>query len=552
MGDMTQSAEAVAFAPPRSGMWELETTHHGVRPLSPLLRDAYKRAFEAGTKVLVAQYGLPLEGVQAELVHGCFYVRPQGLGEGDKPSPTPPKVIMKLLVRVHPGMRRRNRAAALAWQTKRWRQEVDHWFDVDREPLVERNLQLQSVDLTALDDAALADEIAVLLTHFETNMRRNLETHGGDLMPTGDLLVHCERWGISAGETGALLLGSSPTTVETAKLLSPVARAIAACEATPTSIEALRALSDEVRDAIDAWERLHAWRLVTTDDVDRPTLAELPSLQLAALLAAVDHDAIVASQPATDVDGVRARVPAADRALFDELVTEARYGMPQREDIRGICWNWPGGLLRRALVEAGRRLVNRGLAQSPEHAAELFPQELTELLMSGSGPSGSELAERAALRDRIEALPPPRVLGEVEAPPPLDTLPAPMARATAAMMANLVADATALDTEMLCGVGIGSQVYRGRACVVRDAADAVDRLQPGDVMIAAFTGPSFNSILPMLGALVVEEGGAMCHAAIVAREFGLPAVIGARGATSLIADGVEVEVDPYGGVVRHL
>jgi pyruvate,water dikinase len=127
-----------------------------------------------------------------------------------------------------------------------------------------------------------------------------------------------------------------------------------------------------------------------------------------------------------------------------------------------------------------------------------------------------------------------------------------MARATAALMANLQADFTAPDTPVLCGVGIGSQVYRGRACVVRDAVDALDRLQPGDVMIAAFTGPSFNSILPMLGALVVEEGGALCHAAIVAREFGLPAVIGARCATSLIADGSVVEVDPRRGVVRPL
>lgn len=552
MIDLTQSADTVAFASPRLGRWELETTHHGLRPLSPILRDAYKRAFEAGTKVLVERYGLPLEGVQAELVHGCFYVRPQGLGEGDKPQPTPPKVLTKVLVRLHPGLRRRNRAAALAWQSKRWRQEVDQWFDVDRAPLVERNLQLQSIDLTALDDASLAAEIGVLLAHFETNMRRNLETHGGDLMPTGDLLVHCERWGISAGETGAILVGSSPATVETAELLSPVARALAGCDANPTSTDAVRALGNEVAEAIDEWEQLHTWRLVTSDDVDRPTLAELPSLRLAAVLAAVDQDERAASRPATDEAGLRERVPATERALYDELVVEARYGMRQREDIRGICWNWPGGLLRRALLEAGRRLVERGSAESPEHAAELFPHELTELLTSGTGPSGAELAERAARRDQIEALPPPRVIGGVEDPPPLDTLPAPMARATAAMMANLLADATALDGEVLCGVGIGSQAYRGRACVVRDALDAVDRLRPGDVMIAAFTGPSFNSILPMLGALVVEEGGALCHAAIVAREFGLPAVIGARDATSLIADGVEVEVDPLGGVVRQL
>jgi pyruvate,water dikinase len=69
-------------------------------------------------------------------------------------------------------------------------------------------------------------------------------------------------------------------------------------------------------------------------------------------------------------------------------------------------------------------------------------------------------------------------------------------------------------------------------------------------MIAAFTGPSFNSIIPMLGALVVEEGGALCHAAIVAREFGLTALIGAPHAMTLVPDGATVEVDPVRGVVR--
>ena len=59
------------------------------------------------------------------------------------------------------------------------------------------------------------------------------------------------------------------------------------------------------------------------------------------------------------------------------------------------------------------------------------------------------------------------------------------------------------------------------ACIVTGTADAFERLEPGDVLIASFIGPSFNSILPMLGALVVEEGGPLCHATIVAREFGL-------------------------------
>ncbi len=553
MGDVTEAApskEALVFTPPRAGMWELETTHHGLRPLSPLIRDAYKRAFEAGIKAMVERYGLPLEGVDAELVHGCFYVRPRGLGEGDKPAATPPKVVMQLVARLHPGMRRRNRAAAAALTSKQWREEVDRWFAQDRDPLIEQNLDLQSVDLVGLDDDALATEITALLSHFERNARRNLETHGGDLIPVGDLVAHCERWGITAHEAAGLLVGSSPGTIETAELLSPVAHALAKCADPPASIDAIRALGPDVRDAVDAWERLHEWRLVTSDDVDRPTLAELEPLRLASLLATVDRDTVGTSPTDADVAAIRARVPASSRALFDELLTEARYGTRQREDIRGVCWNWPGGLVRRAMLEAGRRLTARGLLHSPEHAAELFPDELTQLLTRGTGPVASELAARAELRDRIEAIPPPRILGDVEAPPPLDALPAPMARVTAALLANIRADETPPDSEALHGLGIGAETYRGRACVVRDAGDAVDRLQPGDVMIAAFTGPSFNSIIPMLGALVVEEGGALCHAAIVAREFGMTALIGAQQATTLVPDGAMVEVDPVRGVVR--
>ena len=306
MSDLAQSSMPVAFSPPRAGMWELETTHHGLRPLSPLLREAYRRAFQDGTRQLVEAYGLPLEGVDAELVHGCFYVRPRGLGEGDKPSPTPPKIVMKVVTRLHPGLRRRNRAAAEAWRTKRWRQEVDQWFDRDRAPVVERNVELQSVDLRALDDAALVAELATLLDHFEALARRNLATHGGDLMPVGDLVAHCERWGVGVDEAAALLHGSSPATVETAELLRPVGRAVAASAKVPATVDELRALADDARDAIDEWRRLHTWRLVTSDDIDRPTLAELPALELAALLAATGD---AAANRQLDPEPVRERIP---------------------------------------------------------------------------------------------------------------------------------------------------------------------------------------------------------------------------------------------------
>ena len=150
----------------------------------------------------------------------------------------------------------------------------------------------------------------------------------------------------------------------------------------------------------------------------------------------------------------------------------------------------------------------------------------------------------------------PRWLGAEEAEPPLDAFPAPMARATRAMLANLAADATpppsTRGTGAVAGVGIGGTAYRGRACVVRDVMLSHDLLQPGDVLVAPFTGPSINSLLPAIGALVVEEGGALCHAAIVAREFGCAAVTGAHEATTRIPHGSTVEVDPARGTVTVL
>ncbi len=412
---------ALTFEPPGPGQWELETTHHGLRPLSPFLRDTYRRAFEEGIVEPLQRYGLPLATVEAKFVHGCLYMRPLGIGEkpGSTPKGPPPALVMKLIARLHPELRRRAKTAERAFAQRIWRQEVDQWFDRDRSAQRAQNLALQAIDPGALDDAELATHLASVLAHFERSARRNLATHGGDLVPTGDLVAHCEAWGINANEAAGLLTGSSPGTVETAEMLRPVARAIQH-NGVPASelgsVDDVRALGAEVRIAVDAWLELHAWRTVTSDDVDRPTLAEVPALQLASLLGATEKLDVV--EP--DSAAVRERVPPEHRDSFDELLAEARYGHRQREDIRGLSWNWPCGLVRRGLMEAGRRLQAAGGLRDVSHVVELFPDELHGLLRGVGGPSAETLDERAAERDRIEATPPPRFLGEAEADPPLD------------------------------------------------------------------------------------------------------------------------------------
>ncbi len=542
----TGTGKPVMFDPPGAGCWELETTHHGLRPLSHLLRDGYVSGFETGIRASLERYGLPFDEVRGRLVEGCFYIRPHAVGEGEKASAPPPALIMKVLTRLHPELRRRNRTAAAALSERRWRAEVDAWFEQGRHEVLERNLELQRVELADLDDDALAGHLADCLAHHTDGTRRTMDTHGADMIPTGDLIAHGERWDIDAATMMSLLAGCSPATVETAVLLRPVAAALTGADGTPRTLDDVRALGDGARDAIDSWVELHSWRLVMSDDIDRPTLAEAPSLQLRAVLAATD-----ATFDPVDPSAVRDQVPEPERSLFDEVLEEARYGHRQRDDVHGLCMNWPGGLVRRAMLEVGRRLVGRGLLVDAEHAAELHRHEIDALLRTGRGPAAEEIDARAKRRDLVEAAPPPRTLGDPEAQPPLDVFPAPMARVTAALIANLMADATDATHAPLHGTGIGDTSYRGRACVVGDIADAMEQLEQGDVLIAPFTGPAFNSLLPLVGALVVEEGGPMCHAAIVAREYRVPTVVGAAAATS-IASGATVEVDPVAGVVRVL
>lgn len=536
---------AIVFEPPGPGSWMLDTTHHGRRPLSGYLAPAYHQAFVDGMPQMFERYGLPVDRARAEYVEGCSYVRIMGVGEPEAPKGgPPPAIVFKVLSRVHPALRRRTRTAARAWVERRWRSDVDQWFDHDREPTIAELLRLGKVDPGELDDHGVLEHLREVTAHFERLAERGFADHGGDLVPVGDYIAHCRRWGIDDGEAASLLAGASPASTETADLLAPAVEAIAAADHTPTDLAEIRALGPDADAAVELWLELHGDRLLLSDDLDSPTLNELPDVQYRAVLAGG------ARRPDAPVpDAVRGRVPAADRALFDELLGEARYGLRLRDDNVGVRWNWPVGLIRRALLDVGSRLVDRGRATAATDALELAIDEVEPLLLHGVGPTAAELASRAARRLAVEAAGPPLALGPPDSPPPVDAFPPALARAANAILA-MIDVMQGVPGSPLTGVGVGTSSYRGRACVLRDAAEAIDRLQAGDVVVAPFTGPAWNSLLSLVGAFVVEEGGAMCHAAIVAREFGVPAVVGVAGATSQIPDGAVVEVDPLAGSVR--
>ena len=103
----------------------------------------------------------------------------------------------------------------------------------------------------------------------------------------------------------------------------------------------------------------------------------------------------------------------------------------------------------------------------------------------------------------------------------------------------------------LHGAGACGGRTEARAAVLEDIFDAA-RLTVGDVLVTRQTDPGWGPVFPLISGLVIERGGMLSHGAIIAREFGIPSVVGVHGATSRIAHGARVRVDGDRGVVRIL
>jgi len=107
-----------------------------------------------------------------------------------------------------------------------------------------------------------------------------------------------------------------------------------------------------------------------------------------------------------------------------------------------------------------------------------------------------------------------------------------------------------LPSGALVGLAVSGGTVEGRARVVKNIADA--NLGPGDILVTAFTDPSWTPLFVTIAGLVTEVGGMMTHGAVIAREYGLPAVVGVQRATELIRDGQRIRLDGTDGYVMVL
>lgn len=536
---------APTFLPPGPGEWR-SLRDHFPRALTPEYARLLPEGMYAGEARVMEEYGLPVRSLVAGLSHGHVYVGAEPL-VGRARDALPPAAVLWALARLVPAFRRRTRAAARALEGRPWRLDAERWFSVERGEWALASRRLQAEAPESLTGPALVDHLRRARAHAGAGYERHFALHGPDMVPIGLLLAKGEDLGLGPERLLPLLTGASPASTGRDATLDALRAAVPA-GAPPSDLDALRAVAGA---ALDGFLADHAWRLVTGYDLDSRALGELPSLVVTLANAPTDATPEVGDS-AADLSALLADVPAREHAALIRLVDDARCTAGLRDDNGAFTAAWPAGLLRRAMLAAGERLAEAGALTAPAHALEVTVDELAEALEGRPPLDAAAVAERAADRVARSALVPPLQLGP-SLDIPIDALPAPMRAVSRALfLLREVTTAPVGHRPGLDGDGIGTTVRRGRACVAADPAVALDRLEPGDVLVAFGTTPAYNMALSIAGAVVVEEGGLLSHAAVIARELGLTAVIGAAGAMAEIPDGALVEVDPVAGRVRVL
>jgi pyruvate,water dikinase len=300
----------------------------------------------------------------------------------------------------------------------------------------------------------------------------------------------------------------------------------------------------EAQAAIQGWLDRYGMRGVGEIDITRPRWSERPTMLVPLILGNVRNFEPGAAERRFEEGRQEAREKEREllerlRALPDgnrkaeetkRMIDRVRTFIGYREYPKyGMVSRY--FVYKQALLEEAERLVQARVLREKEDIFYLRFQELQDVVRTNRVDDRLIRQRRDAFRS-YRALTPPRVLtsdGE--------------AVAGSYRRGDLPAGA-------LVGLPVSAGTIEGRARVILDVAGA--DLEPGDILVTAYTDPSWTPLFVAIGGLVTEVGGLMTHGAVIAREYGLPAVVGVEHATRLIRDGQRIRVHGTDGYVEFL
>jgi len=312
------------------------------------------------------------------------------------------------------------------------------------------------------------------------------------------------------------------------------------------------ALGREFRTRLDAYLDEFGWRSDAFEFMD-PSWREEPTPVLYNLKSYLRQGATDPRQEQAKAANARESLVAetmdrlagseAQLDTFRNLLQSAQTYLPIQENHNFYIDQMNTVLMRLPLLELGRRLQALGALEDVDDAFFLTDSELRDAAVS---PDRRRLAplvsQRRQERQRWSRVVPPMFVGTAM---PAD-LPA------ADVMLRFFGGGlpeSSRDPKVLMGTGASKGVATGTAKVVRQLSES-DKLEPGDILVCQMTMPAWTPLFSIVRAVVADSGGVLSHCAIVAREYGIPCVVGTIVGTQRIRDGQRLTVDGAKGIVR--
>ena len=278
-------------------------------------------------------------------------------------------------------------------------------------------------------------------------------------------------------------------------------------------------------------------------DIGRARWHEQPDYVLATVRTYLDAGDTVnpetdrtrnARERATLLQECRARLKNPVRRLvFAFIAARAQAGAPIRENIKSVAIRRVA-LLRRAVVELGRRLAERGVIETDDDVFYLTLEELRRMVEPSGLPGVRDLiARRRTEHERNLKLTPPSIVFGTFDPDQTTTA------------------ETLTVTGTMSGIAVSPGIATGPARVITES-DSGAQVLPGEILVCPHTDPGWTPLFLSAAGLVVDMGGLLSHGSIIAREYGIPAVVNVGPATRIIKTGQHVQVDGNTGTVRIL
>jgi len=549
---------------PPPGYWMREASHAPV-PWTPFNRAAL-RSRTPGVRRMCAELGLLFETIDWRDIGGWEYVRIVPLGGKDRPAP--PARLAPLVFRLVPSLRRRVTACAAAMQADVCGRLVRRWYDEWQAEFARRLAELRDVDLPGLTDSELDAHLTDVLELLDHGIHVHMSLHGAVEITLADLAFTCrDLLGWEDARTCDLLCGLSAKSTEPSRVLAGLAElanerpALRRLLIERAAVDIVLAEDEHFAAAFTKFLRTHGCRALRYE-VAEQNLDERPDLvlglvadQLAAGFDPVRTAAALATRREQAAADARGRLDSPDdRARFDRRLARAAAAYPVREDNEYFTVSAPLALERRAALEIGSRLVEHGQLKLRDDVFQLEADEARAALRDGV--ERHHLVTRAqGERAWVLAHPGPASYGKDPGPPPpFGSLPAEARLANEGFLWTvdriLGPDATGrVGTEgTVTGIPASPGSYTGPVRVIRNEAE-FGRLRAGDVLVCPMTSPVWSVLFPTVGALVTDTGGILSHPAIIAREYGVPAVVATGNGTSALRDGQLVTVDGTAGIV---